>query len=180
MMQLVVKVAHSGGLAGECAIRQTDPLASPGPQANAGRLAVAGANHVDLQHVLLDRAGLRASAEVLFGPPAPGYRLLSQVEFALASAQLAQAVIYRTDHIPRAHSNTLWMRDFRIAAAAHCKVREPQLIELRTLNHKRHYIGSDLWSVYRFLCQLGPLAATFTFAHKLNGMHSAAAITERC
>jgi hypothetical protein len=72
------------------------------------------------------------------------------------------------------------MRDFRIAAAAHCKVREPQLIELRTLNHKRHYIGSDLWSVYRFLCQLGPLAATFTFAHKLNGMHSAAAITERC
>jgi len=179
VMQLVVEIAHSGGLKSERAAQQADPLASAGPQAGAGRLAVTGTHHIDLQHVLLDRAGVRASAEVLFGPPAPGYRLLSYVEFVLASAQLAQAIIYRTDRIQRVHSNTLWMRDFRIVAAAHCKVCEPQLIELRTLNHKRQCIGGDLWSVYRFLCRLGPLGATFTFAHKLNGVHAAPATTER-
>jgi hypothetical protein len=178
-MQLEVEIAHNAVFEYGNTTRQPDPLASQGPQAQACRLATEGAHQIDLQHVLLDRAGLRACAEIRFGQAAPGYRLLSYVEFALASAQLAQAIIYRTDRIQRAHSNTLWMRDFRIAAAAHCGVSEPQLIELRTLNHKRQTIGGDAWSVYRFSCRLGPLGATFTFAHRLEGVQAAADATER-
>jgi hypothetical protein len=173
-MQLEVELAHNGAFAYGHAARQPNPLMSASPQAHACRLATAGAYQIDLQQVVLDHAGQCASAEAWFAPSAPGYRLLSYVEFALASAQLAQTIIYRTDCVERAHSNTLWMRDFKIAAAAHCKVCEPQLIELRTLNHKRQTIGGEVWSVFRFLCRLGPLGATFTFAHKLSSEQAAA------
>lgn len=167
-MKLEINVAHRGQLRKDLtASEPTNPLHVCGQQSLACRHATLGETSIHLRNVVLDREGRHASAEVFFGPSIPAYRLLSLVEFSVACAQMAQAVIYRTDKLDRAQSNTLWMRDFVIDTTAPCKVSQQQLIELRTLTHKRQRVNGELWSVFRFLCQLGAMTATFTFAHKL-------------
>ncbi|MGO4155949.1 AvrD family protein [Cupriavidus sp. YAF13] len=167
-MALAVSLTHNGQPRNNAAhIDNTGMLEQDAPQSVAGRLAIGGVYGIDLHHLMLSPADGHAIAETIFSAPTSVYRTLSNVEFVLACAQMAQAVIYQKDRISRTRSNTLWMRDFIISTAVPCKVRRQQLIELYTLSHKRRRADGCNWSVFRFLCQLGAMTATFTFAHHL-------------
>ncbi|WP_174427777.1 AvrD family protein [Cupriavidus basilensis] len=167
-MELAVTLTHNGQPRNNAThFDNTGMLEHDAPQSVAGRLAIGGVYGIDLHHLMLGPDGGHAIAETIFSAPTSVYRTLSNVEFVLACAQMAQAVIYQKDRISRTRSNTLWMRDFIISTAVPCKVRRQQLIELYTLSHKRRRANGSNWSVFRFLCQLGAMTATFTFAHHL-------------
>lgn len=167
-MELAVTLTHNGQPRNNAThFDDTGMLEHDAPQSVAGRLAIGGVYGIDLHHLMLSPDDGHAIAETIFSAPTSVYRTLSNVEFVLACAQMAQAVIYQKDRISRTRSNTLWMRDFIISTAVPCKVRRQQLIELHTLSHKRRRADGCNWSVFRFLCQLGAMTATFTFAHHL-------------
>ena len=122
---------------------------------------------MEIKHVKFSKDTKIVLASLILESSSADYRDLSLVEVVLASAQLAQAVIYKVDDIDRSKSNTLWMRDFFIEQAVQFKVKQEQQIKLHTLSHKRINNGGAIWSVFRFTCFVGAISISFTFAHQI-------------
>lgn len=129
--------------------------------------AIMGRAQMDINNINIVTQRETATADLTFKATTREYRDLSFVEIVLASAQLAQALIYRVDSTSRSESNTLWMRDFTIEAGLPLKVKHELPIHLHTKSHKRMHIDGDQWSIFRFICFIGVVTTSFTFAHKL-------------
>ena len=91
---------------------------------------ISGLTRMEIKHVKFSKDTKIVLASLILESSSADYRDLSLVEVVLASAQLAQAVIYKVDDIDRSKSNTLWMRDFFIEQAVQFKVKQEQQIKL--------------------------------------------------
>lgn len=168
-MDIVIIFAHSGKAKSEVegSFSSADILNMPYKYGHACNQAIKGVTNMDIGKLSIDKLNKKAQAVLKFSSDSSGYRELSLVEVVLASAQLAQAVIYRIDNVPRSKSNTLWMRDFTIEKSQPFKVKNEQQGSIHTLSHKQVRNNSVLWSVYRFICFVGAVGTCFTFAHQL-------------
>lgn len=134
---------------------------------HANHKAISGYTRIDIKNININKNNKTAHANLIFESDNAEYRDLSLVEIALVSAQLAQSLIYRVDDIDRSRSNTLWMRDFMIEQVIPFKVKHEQQILLNTVSHKRLHNDGVAWSIFRFICCIGAICTSFTFAHQL-------------
>lgn len=92
---------------------------------------------------------------------------LSPIEVIVSLAQLAQALIYRSDNLDRSQSETLWMRSVLLENFTHFRDLSDSAAEVWLENEKTLRMGGETWRIFRMLGQVGSSRAVFTVAHKL-------------
>jgi hypothetical protein len=127
----------------------------------------------DLPDVSLTNIELGPSVREVFGDVAAGRDggspgVLGYATSMLASAQLAQVLIVFRDRIPRADSNTLWMRRFDCAwnrdAAAGTRVR------VDVNRHELLSLGGRDWSIIEGRATGLSTTASYSVAHDVTGL----------
>lgn len=101
-----------------------------------------------------------------------GTKFLTPIESIIASAQLAQALIYRMDNLNRVASNTLWMRNISMENLTLFKDIDKISVEVRIKNDKSMCVNGEVWRIYKVLAQFASTRGIFTVAHKMPMNHN--------
>lgn len=92
---------------------------------------------------------------------------LSPIECIMASAQMAQSLIYQLDNLDRGQSNTLWMRNIQMENLTLFKDYGEILVEVWLKDNKSIEMRGEMWMIYKCLSMIGSTRGIFTIAHKI-------------
>ena len=99
-------------------------------------------------------------------------KFLTPIESIIASAQLAQALIYRLDNLNRVESDTLWMRNISMETLTLFKDTDKISVEVRIKKDKSIRVNGEVWRIYKVLAQFASTRGIFTVAHKMPINHN--------
>ncbi|CAM3948457.1 MULTISPECIES: AvrD family protein [Tsukamurella] len=93
---------------------------------------------------------------------------LGDVQHVVAVAQVAQALLYELDGVPRSRSNTLWMRSYRaLRTAAPTPLSDAEQVRVAVEDHSVVEMDGHWWSLSEWSASCAGVASTFDVAHRL-------------